>query len=93
MDEPPPAAQTELARLTALHRAGIAVVRQRDVADVMSTVIQELAQTLGYHFVSVYLWDGDTLRLQGQQGYTTPAVEIPSSRGVIGRVFRTGRAP
>jgi diguanylate cyclase (GGDEF)-like protein len=90
MHEPPPAERSELARLTALHRAGIAVVRQRDVADVMATVIQELASTLGYHYVGVYLWDGATLRLQAQQGYTTPALEIPPSRGVVGRVFRTG---
>ncbi len=86
----PPAARTERARLTALHRAGIAVVRQRDVADVMATVVAELAHTLGYHFVSVYLWDGTTLRLQAQRGYATPAQEIAPTRGVIGRVFRTG---
>lgn len=90
MDQPYHGDRAELARLTALHRAGIAVVRQRDVTDVMTTVIQELAQTLGYHFVSVYLWEGTTLCLQAQQGYATPAAAIPPHVGVIGRVFRTG---
>jgi diguanylate cyclase (GGDEF)-like protein len=80
----------ERARLTALHRAGIAVARQRDLADVTATVVVELAGTLGYHFVSVYLWDGATLRLQGQRGYAAPARAIPPHVGVIGRVFRTG---
>lgn len=90
MDEPPTAERTELARLTALHRAGIAVVRQRAVSDVMTTVIHELAHTLGYHYVSVYLWDAPLLRLQAQQGYVTPVVESPPTRGVVGRVFRMG---
>ncbi len=90
MEFPPAGDTAELARLTALHRAGLAVVRQRDVPDVMATVIDELARTLGYHFVSVYLWDGAALCLQGQRGYATPAHEIPPARGVIGRVFRTG---
>ncbi len=80
----------ELARLTALHRAGLAVARQRALADVTATVVGELAGTLGYHLVSVYLWDGATLRLQGEHGYATPAPEIPPAVGVIGRVFRTG---
>lgn len=80
----------ELARLTALHRAGIAVARQRDLTDVMTAVVHELAQTLGYHFVSVYLWEETALRLQAQHGCATPAREIPPDRGVIGRVFREG---
>ncbi len=89
MQSPPAGDGAELARLTALHRAGLAVVRQRDVPDVMSAVIHELAQTLGYHFVSVYLWAGVSLRLQAQHGYATPAREITPHIGVIGRVFRT----
>jgi diguanylate cyclase (GGDEF)-like protein len=79
-----------LARLTALHRAGLAVIRQRDLAAVTATVIHELAHTLGYHHVSIYLWDGATLRLRDQHGYATPAPTIPPNVGVIGRVFRTG---
>ena len=89
MEMPPAGDAAELTRLTALHRAGLAVVRQRDVPDVMATVIDELAHTLGYHLVSVYLWNGVTLRLQAQHGYATPAHEIPPTIGVIGRVFRT----
>lgn len=80
----------ELSRLTALHRAGIAVARQRDLADVTAAIVRELGQTLGYHFVSVYLWDGAIMRLQAQRGYATPAETIPPHIGVIGRVFRTG---
>jgi diguanylate cyclase (GGDEF)-like protein len=90
VDQPSHGERAELARLTALHRAGLAVVRQRDVAAVMAAVVHELARTLGYHFVSVYLWDGNTLRLQAQHGYATPAETIPPQIGVIGRVFRTG---
>ncbi len=80
----------ERARLTALHRAGIAVARQLDLTDVTTAIVCELGETLGYHFVSVYLWDGTILRLQAQRGYATPAEAIPRARGVIGRVFRTG---
>ncbi len=90
MELPPAGDSAELARLTALHRAGLAVVRQRDVPDVMTTVVHELSRTLGYHFVSVYLRDGPALRLQAQHGYATPAETIPPHVGVIGRVFRTG---
>ncbi len=90
METPPAGDTAELVRLTALHRAGLAVVRQRDLPAVMTTVVYELAHTLGYHFVSVYLQDGDTLRLQAQHGYATPTKTIPPDVGVIGRVFRTG---
>lgn len=93
----PPTADTlhravggEQARLTALHRAGIAVARQLDLTAVTAAIVRELGATLGYHFVSVYLWDGATLRLQAQRGYATPAPEIPPHIGVIGRVFRQG---
>ncbi len=81
----------ELARLAALHRAGMAVSAELDAQRVMETVVNELAASLGYHFVGVYLREGDAQHLRAQVGFAVPLERIGLDEGVIGRVYRTGR--
>lgn len=82
----------ELDRLTALHRAGVAVSAELDAQRVMETVVHELAVSLGYRFVGIYLRDGDTHFLRAQIGFAAPLERIGAGEGVIGRVCRTGRS-
>jgi len=81
----------ELARLAALHRAGIAVGAELDAQRVMETVVHELTVSLGYGFVGVYLREGDAQYLRAQVGFAVPLERIGFDEGVIGRVYRTGR--
>ncbi len=81
----------EYARLAALHQAGMAVSAHLDAQRVMETVVHELAISLGYTFVGIYLRAGDALCLRAQSGFATPLERIADDEGVIGRVCRTGR--
>ena len=82
----------ELDRLTALHRAGVAVSAELDAQRVMEAVVHELAVSLGYRFVGIYLRDGDAHYLRAQIGFAVPLERIGFDEGVIGRVCRTGRS-
>jgi diguanylate cyclase (GGDEF)-like protein len=57
----------------------------------METVVHELAVSLGYAFVGIYVRAGDALCLRAQAGFATPLERIADDEGVIGRVCRTGR--
>jgi putative nucleotidyltransferase with HDIG domain len=61
---------------------------------VFQTVVQTVAEALGYSMVSIYTTDGEGLRLGAHVGYRLAEVldHIPSDRGVIGRVARSGEA-
>ncbi|MEY4531460.1 MAG: hypothetical protein RLZZ156_2181, partial [Deinococcota bacterium] len=51
-----------------------------------------LEETLGYQHITLYLLDGQVLRLHGQIGDTTPNFEMSVQEGVTGRVARSGVA-
>ncbi len=80
----------EYARLTALHQAGVAVSAQLDARQVIETVVHELAISLGYPYVGIYLREEAGLRLCAEAGYAAPLEWIREDQGVIGRVCRTG---
>jgi diguanylate cyclase (GGDEF)-like protein len=84
--------ERELARLAALHRAGTAVSAHLDSQRVIETVVHELGVSLGYSLVGIYLREGAMLRLRSQIGFSAPVEQIPCDTGVVGRVFRSGRA-
>ena len=82
----------ELDRLTALHRAGVAVSAELDAQRVMEAVVHELVVALGYRFVGIYLREGDAHYLRAQIGFAVPLERVGFDEGVIGRVCRTGRS-
>jgi diguanylate cyclase (GGDEF)-like protein len=84
--------ERELARLAALHRAGTAVSAQLDSQRVIETVVHELGVSLGYSLVGIYLREGNAMHLRAQMGFPAPVEHIPCDAGVVGRVFRSGRA-
>jgi len=75
-----------------IETVGRLLAEQGPVTNALDAVLGELETRLGYRFLSLYLRDGDGLRLGAQRGYTTVPDRIPAGRGIIGRVYRTGRA-
>jgi len=59
---------------------------------VFQTVVQRVATSFDYSMVSIYITEGEGLRLGAQVGYDPTGVInfIPFDEGVIGRVARTG---
>jgi diguanylate cyclase (GGDEF)-like protein len=68
------------------------VARLRSVSDLVRAVLGVLEETLGYQHITLYLLDGQILRLQGQVGDTVPHFEMSLQEGVTGRVARSGLA-
>ncbi len=72
------------------------ITRLQGVAESAKALLVTLSETLGYAGSTIYLRDGDRLRLQAtlgkQEGQTEPPAEIPLTRGVNGQVTRTGQA-
>ena len=76
--------------LALLDRVRTALARELELPALCRTVVEATAQTFGYTLVSLYLVEDDDLRLQHQVGYHQVLDRVPLSRGVMGRVARTG---
>ena len=57
--------------------------------ELLDDALGVLVDRFGYHYVSIYLYDGRVLRLGGQRGYEHPLEVFDGSSGVVGRVLRT----
>ncbi|MFZ5878151.1 MAG: diguanylate cyclase [Chloroflexota bacterium] len=75
-----------------LDRVRTTLANELDLAVILRTVVEAIAETFGYTLVSLYLLKDERLLLQHQVGYDTVIPEILISEGVSGRVVRTGRA-
>ena len=58
----------------------------------LQEIMAVLSERFGYTHASIYLLDGDLLRLGAQVGYAEPIVVFDGATGVIGQVLRTRRA-
>ncbi len=85
------AAHRQAQELALLDRVRTAVTRELNLSELFRTVVTAIADTFGYTLVSLYILDGQTLRLQQQVGYDLILHEIPLTSGVTGRVVRTGQ--
>jgi PAS domain S-box-containing protein len=81
----------ELALLSDVQNA---MARKLDLSELMQTVVEAIAKSFGYTFVSLYELDGKVLRLKHQVGYALENVidTIASQEGVVGRVIHSGQA-
>jgi GAF domain-containing protein len=72
------------------------ITRLQGVSESAKALLVTLSETLGYAGSTIYLRDGDRLRLQAAlgtpEGRAEPPAEIPLARGVNGQVTRTGQA-
>jgi PAS domain S-box-containing protein len=74
-----------------LDKARSAMARELDLSKVIRDIVESIAETFGYTLVSLYLLEDDVLGLQHQVGYEDIIPEIPITKGVMGRVVRTGK--
>ena len=79
-------------QVEAVEAVGRALAARGPQTDTMDQVMDLLHDILGYTHVSIYLVDGDKLRLGAQRGYDRPIFVFDGSIGVIGRVIRNRRA-
>ncbi len=81
-----------LAEVTTVTRVAHAVNSTLRLEAVFQAVVDEISAAFAYRRVSIYLLEGDALRLQASVGYATTIGVIPIDRGMSGRVARSGRA-
>lgn len=80
-----------LRAITAVQTVSQTVASTLELEQIFQTVVDMLNATFGYTFVSIYLLDGDTLRLGAQIGYPLKLVytEIPVALGIAGRAVQS----
>lgn len=59
--------------------------------DALDQVVGRLAHELRYQYVSIYLAEGDVVRLGAQRGYAELIDVFDGESGIVGRVMRTRR--
>lgn len=80
-----------LQELQLLDRVRTSLSRELNLSVIFRKVVEAIVETFGYNQVSIYLLDGEVLKLQYQLGYNQVISEIHISQGVSGEVVRTGR--
>ena len=58
-------------------------------AEMLDAALGVLMEQFNYHYVSIYLLEGDRLVLGAQRGYANPPEAFDGTEGVVGRVMRT----
>jgi PAS domain S-box-containing protein len=86
------AAGRQAQEIELLDRVRTALAGELELPVVFRTVVEGTAAAFGYTQVSIYLLQGDVLKCQHQVGYAHIVEEIPITRGISGRVVRTGEA-
>lgn len=82
-----------LRAITAVQAVSQTVSSSLELEQIFQTVVKTLQTTFGYNFVSIYLLEGEVLRLGAQMGYLSDQIytEIPITNGVAGRAVRSGQ--
>ena len=82
-----------LRAITAVQAVSQTVSSSLELEQIFQTVVETLQTTFGYNFVSIYLLEGEVLRLGAQIGYLPDQIytEIPITNGVAGRAVRSGQ--
>lgn len=75
-----------------IETVGRLLAEQGPVEPALDAVLGELQTRMGYEFLSLYLCEGDSLRMGAQRGYGAIPEHLDGGKGVIGRVQRTGVA-
>jgi signal transduction histidine kinase len=83
--------QRRLAELTTVQRVARAINSTLDLGAIFQTVVVQINLAFNYQMVSIYLREGDGLRLQAYLGYDEVMEFIRLDQAVSGRVARTGQ--
>jgi diguanylate cyclase (GGDEF)-like protein/PAS domain S-box-containing protein len=84
-------AKRQAQELELLLRVRTMLARELDPAAVIRNVVEGIADTFHYRLISIYLLKGDVLMMQHQVGYEQVIYEIPITKGIVGKVVRTGQ--
>ncbi len=90
------AASVELRRrarqMAAVEAVGRVLAADGPTFAALDDVVELLVDRFGYRYPSIYMRDGDLMRLGAQRGYDEVIETFDGSVGVVGRVMRTGAA-
>jgi len=84
-------AQRQLAELTLIQNLAQTFNRRLDLQALLNVVATQLAERLGYPLVEIFLIEGDSLVQRAAYGVAHSHDLIPLTKGIIGRVARTGQ--
>jgi diguanylate cyclase (GGDEF)-like protein/PAS domain S-box-containing protein len=62
------------------------------IPSALDAVLGEMRDRMGFRFLALYLDGGSGLQLAAQRGYRAAPDHLDGSQGIVGRVYRTGRA-
>jgi signal transduction histidine kinase len=82
--------QRRLAEMTLLQGVASAIAQRLDTNAIVHTVTERLHTSLGYPAVQVFLREGDELVQREISGPRPVLDRLPITRGILGRVARTG---
>lgn len=85
-------AQRQAQELSLLDMVRTAITQELDLDALLHRVVESISEVFGYTLVSLYMLEGENLILQHQVGYERVIETIPKTRGITGRVVRTGKA-
>jgi diguanylate cyclase (GGDEF)-like protein len=77
-------------QMAAVEEVGRLLATDGPTTNALEAVMQLLVDRFGYRFVSIYILDGDLMRLRAQRGYDEVIETFDGTIGVVGRVMRTG---
>ena len=77
--------------LTLLSEVQSALASELDLSVLIHTVVEAIAKTFGYIFVSLYKLENGFLQLQHEVGYDNVVEKISPKEGVSGKVINTGQ--
>jgi PAS domain S-box-containing protein len=83
-------ADRQARELTLLSEVQSALAQELDLSDLIRTVVEAIAKTFGYIFVSLYKLENGYLQLQHQVGYQNVIEKISSKEGISGKVVNAG---
>ena len=86
-------ARDRLRAIMAVQSVSQTIASSLELEQIFQTVVDMLKNTFGYHFVSIYLLDGEVLHLGAEIGYPPELVytEIPLTSGIAGHAARSGQ--
>lgn len=83
--------QTQLRAITTMQSVSQTILSSLELPDIFQSVVQLLKDNFNYTYVSIYMLQGDVLRLGAQAGYPEEMIlyEIPVTSGITGRSVQT----
>ena len=78
-------------QMAAIEAIGRTLANDGPTPEALDDVMGVLVERFGYRYPSIYIRDGDVMRLRAQRGYDEVIESFDGTVGVVGRVMRTGR--